>query len=96
MIEIIYGHRIVEDTLHIKKISIGHGLPTYGQIDLVSLIEEEINSKSGMCTWATMKWGFGFWTIKIIYLDYKERILKKIRRRHRRRICLVICIVCSE
>jgi len=63
MIEIIYGHKIENDILTQKKISIGHGLPHHGQMDLISLIEEEVDMRDGTICWANMKWGF--WRKKI-------------------------------
>ena len=58
MLEIIYGHKIEENFLSQKKISIGHGLPRHGQTDFITLIEEEVDMRNGIVCWATMKWHF--------------------------------------
>jgi len=60
MIEITYGHHIKRDILYQKKLSFGHGLPTHGQTDFVTLIKEEINRKTGTTIWATLVWRFSF------------------------------------
>ena len=49
------------DILSVNKITIGHGLPRYGQMDFISLIREEISMKTGEILWGTYIWGYGFW-----------------------------------
>ena len=63
MIEIGFNHKIVNGVLSFDKISIGHGLPTHGQIDFVTLITEEIG-QGGQCLGANWRWGFGWWRFK--------------------------------
>jgi len=58
MIEISYGHKIENNILYKKKISIGRGLPTYGQICLITIVEEELDLKDGVILWANMIWSF--------------------------------------
>jgi len=61
MIEIIYGHVINGNFLHQKRLSIGNGLPTHGQLSYVSLVSEDIEMGTGELLWATMNWYFCDW-----------------------------------
>ncbi len=63
MIEIVYGHKINGAVLTQKKLTIGNGTGTYGQIDFISLIEEEISRCSGSIEYATYKFGY----LRVIY-----------------------------
>ena len=59
MIEIIYGHTMQGDnTLSQKKLSIGRGLPNYGQIDFITLVREDICMDDGALLWAHIIWHF--------------------------------------
>ena len=64
MIEIIFGHRATPDSIIMKKISIGHGIPQHGQTDYITFITEEWCRKTGMILWATFHWGFGLYRLK--------------------------------
>ena len=64
MIEICYGHKRVGNVLHVKKLSIGHGFPHHGQMDFITLIEEEIEMGTGEFLWARMIWALSFRTIR--------------------------------
>jgi hypothetical protein len=64
MIEICFNHKIQNGTLFIDKLSIGHGLPTHGQLDFISLITEEYSQETGEILFATLIWGYGWWKIK--------------------------------
>jgi hypothetical protein len=63
MIEICFNHKIADGVLLFDKISIGHGLPTHGQMDFITWITEEIG-QNGQCEGATWRWGFGWWRVK--------------------------------
>ena len=76
MIEITYNHKICNDTLYRKKITLGHGLPTLGQLDFISLIEEDVSREDGVIIYASYKWGFGLRRVK-------EKIDKFIDRNRR-------------
>ena len=60
MIEIIFGHKVRNGVCYQSKLSVGHGIPEYGQTDFITLIEEEINMSTGGTLWATMRWHFSF------------------------------------
>ncbi len=64
MIEIIYGHKIINGTLYRKVVAIGHGLPHNGQLDFLSYTIEKSSTETGKTTHATMKWGIGWWRVK--------------------------------
>uniref|UniRef100_A0A6M3JAH3 Uncharacterized protein n=1 Tax=viral metagenome TaxID=1070528 RepID=A0A6M3JAH3_9ZZZZ len=74
MIEIIYGHKLIDEILHVDKLTIGYGLPGYSQIDFISVIHEEIDRRTGMCEWVSIKWSFDFWIFGRIFRDLQERI----------------------
>jgi hypothetical protein len=64
MIEIAFNHKIKDNALFIDKLLIGHGFPSYGQLDFISLTTEEFSQETGEFVWATFKWGFGWWGLK--------------------------------
>jgi len=74
MIEITYNHKICNDTLYRKKITLGHGLPTLGQLDFISLIKEDVSREDGVIIYASYKWGFGLWRVKEKINNFIDRI----------------------
>ena len=63
MIEIIFNHKRIQGGRIVDKLSLGHGIPTHGQLDFLSLITEELDSY-GRVKYAVWKWSFGWWRIK--------------------------------
>jgi len=58
VIEICFDHKLNTKTgiAKYKKITVGHGSPYWGQVSLISLIEEEIDFNEGKIVWATYLW----------------------------------------
>ena len=56
MIDIVFGHKITDDLVIQKRISVGYGFPCHGQIDFITLVEEDILRGTGEVVFATMKW----------------------------------------
>ena len=82
MIEIAYNWDLKQNgILHIKKLSIGYkqGNTPFGQSDLISIIEEEINPDTGSILFATLHFTSGKWYRQIKYL--LEELKKKMKEK---------------
>ena len=76
MIEINFNHRIEQEILIVDKLSIGHGLPQHGQLDLVTLITEYVALADGQILNAVWRRGFGWWRV----VQFLKRKYKGLRQ----------------